>query len=120
MRTYVSVTLRNVNLHNCTHFHSGAHSSTHASQALTMEGEDTEERRLVLRNIHVLWSRVLKAANVGNTEKEKATNKVNVQKKPRGQEENERKCKRKKHTVESLHQPGINYAHFHVRFNRSP
>ena len=72
------------------------------------------------QHIRVLRSRVPNAANVGNTEKEKATNKVNVQKKPRGQEENERKCKRKKHVVESLHQPGINYAHSHVRFNRSP
>ena len=57
---------------------------------------------------------------VGDTEKLRESNKVNVQKKPRGQEENKRKCKGRKHIVESLHKPGINYAHFHVRFNRSP
>ena len=41
-------------------------------------------------------------------------------KKRKQQEENERKCKRKKHVVESLHKPDINYAHFHFRFNHSP
>ena len=37
---------------------------------------------------------------------------VNVQWKLRGQEENKRKCKRRKHAVESLLKPGVNYAHF--------
>ena len=34
--------------------------------------------------------------------------------------ENKRNCKGRKHVVESLHKAGINYARFHVRFNRSP
>ena len=34
--------------------------------------------------------------------------------------ENKRYCKGRKHVVESLHKPGINYARLHVRFNRSP
>ena len=42
---------------------------------------------------------------VGDTEKEKATKSMYKRK----QEENERKCKRKKHVVESLHKPGINF-----------
>ena len=47
IRTHVSVTLRNFNLHNCTHLHSRACSETHASRALTMEVEDREERRFL-------------------------------------------------------------------------
>ena len=48
---------------------------------------------------------------------ERESDGVNVQKKPRGQEEKQRKCKRKKHVVDSLHKPGIIYVLFHVRFN---
>ena len=53
---------------------------------------------------------------VGDTEKEKAMKLMYK----RRQEENKRKCKRKKHVVESLHKPGINFFHFNVRFNHSP
>ena len=48
---------------------------------------------------------------VGDTEKEKATKSM-YNRSQRGQEENKRKCKRRKRVVESLHKPGINYTHF--------
>ena len=75
--------------------------------------------RLFLRNVHVLRSWVLNAAD-GWRHWERESNGVNVQKMPKGQEENQIKCKSRKHVVESLYKPGINYTHFHVRFNCSP
>jgi len=73
--------------------------------------------QLVLRNIDILWSWVLNAANSWQ-HWERESNEVNVQKKPRRQKENKRNCKRKKH-MESLQKPGVNFAHFHVQFNYS-
>ena len=73
----------------------------------------------ILHNICVLRSRALNAAD-GWRHWERESSKIYEQKQPKQQEENERKCKRKKHVVESLHKPDINYAHFHFRFNHSP
>ena len=96
----------------CTH--SRACSETHVSHALTMEDREelfTAQRTawVVLHNVRVLRSRVLNAAD-GWRHWERESNKVNVQKKPRRQKENQIKCKRKKHVVESLHKPGIHKA----------
>ena len=113
----------------CTHLHSRARSlrnsrvtgwrlrSRTGKNGASWQWRTGRTAQLVLRNVHVLRNRVL---NVADGWRHWESNEVNVQKKPRGKEENTRKCKGRNHVVESLHKPGINYARFHVRFNRSP
>ena len=118
---YVSVTLRNVNL--------GTHTSRNSYVTCTDMGEyrmpslaanDGRRGRTALldnggRVGQCGWSSATYAfrgveyrtqPTVCGIEKEKSRYSR------RGQDENKRKCKRRKHAVESLHNPGINYAHF--------
>ena len=55
---------------------------------------------------------------VGDAEKEKAMKSMYKRSQMQEGKREQEKLQRKKHVVESLHKPGIKYAHFHVRFNR--
>ena len=54
---------------------------------------------------------------VGNAEKQKAMKSMYKRSQVQEGKREQEKLQRKKHVVESLHKPGIKYAHFHVRFN---
>ena len=121
IRMYVSVMLRNVNLHSfaltCM--------LKYSCVTYTDDGGWGQGRTVLLDNEGCGeqhgWSSALSAERSWHWRHwERENTEVNVEKKPRRQEENERKCKRRKHVVKSLHKPGINYADFHVQFNHSP
>ena len=122
----MSVTLRNVNLH---------------SFALTVEArgrgtgsriEDREERRFLTtedgedsaagssqRTCFVESSTEL-IQRLATLRKRKQRSQCTKEAKSKRAKENKKNFKGRKHVVESLHKQGINYARFHVRFNRSP
>ena len=112
----VYITLRNVNLHSLfaltytrlkimRHVHWRWRSRTGKNGA-SWKCRTGRTARLVLRSehVHVLRSCVLNTPDSWR-HWERESNEVNVQKKPRRQEENQIKCKRKKHVVERLHKP---------------
>ena len=130
VHTYMYVTLRNVNLHSfaltCTyaqelmrHVHwrcwcQWRTRKNSASWHWRREGQCFWPSATYVFCAVECWTQPM----VGDTEKEKATNKVNVH-------EGKKRTRESVKEISTLWRvftckPGINYAFFHVRFNRSP
>ena len=134
VHTYMSVMLRNVNLHSFAltckelmyHMHDdggvcgrGTRSRLEDREErrfLTMEdGEDSAaappQRTCFVESSAERSQRLATLRNRMQCTKEAKSKKA---------KENKRNCKGRKHVVESLHKPGIKDGRFHVQFNRSP
>ena len=134
VRTYMSVTLRNVNLHSFALTCKGLMCHMHDDGGACRRGmrsrlEDREERHFLTMEdredsaaappqctcfVESSAERSQRLAMLRN--RMQCTKEVKSKK----AKENKRNCKGRKHVVESLHKPGIKDARFHVRFNRSP
>ena len=134
VRTYVSVMLRNVNLHSFAltckelmyHMHDDGGVCGRGTRSRL---EDREERHFLTMedgedSAAAPPQRTCFVESSAERSQRLATlrNRMQCTKEAKSKKAKEKKgnCKGRKHVVESLHKPGIKDARFHVQFNRSP
>ena len=118
VRTYVSVTLRNVNLHTSRNSYVTCTDTGEYWMPSLAANDGGQGRTALLDNGGRVgqrgWSSATYAFCGVEYRMQLTVCGIEEQKSrySRRQDENKKKCKRRKHAVESLHKPGINYTPF--------